>query len=122
MNNNDESNYEIKLFTQILEDIGASKQAAYVEDYLNYLGAKSYIIEKKYVDKDFIIDFSNFYSRSFDIDLKVTKRIHIFKEEISIDRFNSLIENYTETEFNEFKKSYLGFVIVRPITDFKGNP
>jgi hypothetical protein len=122
MKNNDESNYEIKLFTQILEDIGASKQATYVEDYLNHLGAKSYIIEKKYIDKDFIIDFSNFYSRSFDIDLKVTTRIHFFKEEISIDRFNSLIENYTETEFDEFNKLYLGFVIVRPITDFKGNP
>lgn len=116
--------FEIKPFTSICSDIGYSNQAKYIYDYLNYFNTntKSCILEYEYIDKDFLIDFANFYSRSFDINTKSTTRIHFFEKELSINYLKSLIENYDVTECEKLNKSYLGFVIVKPIKDINGNP
>lgn len=58
--------------------LGESKISQYIFQYLNSLKAKTVLLEKDYIDKDYIMDYSYFYSRSFkDIDRK-TVRIHFF--------------------------------------------
>jgi hypothetical protein len=121
MTDNTKLKFEIKSFDSIHPDIGYSNQAEYICDYLKNFEVKSCVLEYEYIDKDFLIDFANFYSRSFDINTKYTTRIHFFEKDITIDYLNDLIENYTENECKKLNDTYLGFVIVKPIQDIKGN-
>jgi hypothetical protein len=89
-----------------------SHQAEYLIRYLAYLNAKTCVLEDKYVDKDYLVDYQKFYSRSFDEDGKFTTRIHFFEAKFSKDEFEETLEN-NDTEY--LRKSYLGFVVIRPI-------
>jgi len=77
------------------ELMGNSSQADYILRYLadRENNAKSCIIEYKYIDKDFIIDYQMFHCRSFDNINRITKRIHFFKNDISIDNLRHALEN-----------------------------
>ncbi len=80
--------------------------------YLADLDAKTCVLEAKYVDKDYLVDYQKFYSRSFDEEKRFTERIHFFVEEFSKTRFEESLE-YNDIEY--LRKSYLGFVVIRPI-------
>lgn len=89
-----------------------SHQAEYLIRYLADLKAKTCVLEDKYVDKDYLVDYQRFYSRSFDEDEKFTTRIHFFVEDFSKTRFEESLEN---NDIEYLRKSYLGFVVIRPI-------
>jgi len=110
--------FEINGWMQI---VGQSNQSKYIFNYLSYLNSKTLIIEENYIDKDYLIDYSKFYARSFDRLDKFTKRIHFFCEEISEDKFNKLLEHGSKKHYKVLENSYLGFVIVKPIKDINGN-
>jgi len=59
-----------------------------------------------------LVDYQKFYSRSFDEDEKFTTRIHFFVEDFSKTRFEESLEN---NDIEYLRKSYLGFVVIRPI-------
>lgn len=88
--------------------------------YLNDLNAKTSIVENKYIDKDYLIDFSKFYSRSYEIDQKFTTRLHFFSESFSYDDFKKVLIEGDEEFFKTIQASYLGFVVVKPIKNSKG--
>lgn len=100
---------------------GQSNQSEYIFNYLSDLNSKTLIIEENYIDKDYLIDYSKFYARSFDRLDKFTKRIHFFCEEISEDKFNKLLEQGNKKYLKILESSYLGFVIVKPIKDMHAN-
>jgi len=60
-----------------------SFQASYLYKYLSKLNARVLINEAEYIDRDFIIDYQKFYSRSFDRIDKFTRRIHFFSSEFT---------------------------------------
>jgi len=92
----------------------------YVEKYPKD-GELFIVKEDNYIDKDYLIDFTNFYARCFDeIDKKVT-RIHFFKSEESKLKalFSSLGKDEDfDTITKQINKEYLGFIIKKPM--FKG--
>jgi len=102
--------------------LGNSKQAKYLIGYLtgDPLNAKTCVLEDKYVDKDYMLDYQNFYSRSFIDGGKFTKRLHFFTVEFSQEEFKkSLEDNYLSYLKDE---NYLGFVVIRPIKDIHNEP
>lgn len=93
----------------------SSNQAKYLVKYLQNLGVKTCILEEQYIDKDYMIDFQKFYARSFERIEKFTKRIHFFNEEFDEEVFLKSLENNDEKLINRFKKSYLGFIVRKPL-------
>ena len=84
------------------------------------MGAKKAIIENQYIDKDYMVDYSKFYARSFVNHIRFTKRIHFFSNYFSKENFFDGIKNNDENFINKLKKSYLGFIVIKPIRDKKG--
>jgi len=98
----------------IQEELGYADQGKYLFRYLTDLKAKTVVVEDPYIDKDYLIDYSNFYARSFKPYKKHTTRLHFFSEEFPEEKFK---ENFHSNE--EFQRiictSYLGFVVIKPI-------
>lgn len=81
-----------------------------VDDYgklHNYLqdDAKTAIIEKRYIDKDYRDTFSNFYSKKLACYPSTTYRIHFFKTVVLLDDLYTLEKHADD---------YIGFSIIRP--------
>lgn len=94
--------------------MGKSSQSLYLNRYLSELKAKTVVVEENYIDKDYLIDYSFFYARSFKHYDRFTKRLHFFSETFSEEDFKKLFD--LDKEFSELlKNTYLGFVIVKPI-------
>ena len=109
-------NISIHSFKHSKKILGSSRVCNYINDYLNTLEAKSVITEHEYIDKDFIIDYSNFYSRAFKKINKTTTRYHFFNKEITRDEFfDGLTSDQNKWLQEKLQDSYLGFVVKKPI-------
>lgn len=53
-------------FRRVHEEMGNSLQSQYLCRYLIPLHVKTVIVEYNYIDKDYLLDYSFFYSRSFE--------------------------------------------------------
>lgn len=100
---------------------GNSEQANYLYKYLNNLDARTCVLEDNYIDKDYLIDYSKFYARSFSGKERFTKRIHFFSENFSEDFFMQVLVNSDKSILKKLEDSYLGFVIIKPIEDSRAN-
>lgn len=122
MNNTNPSYIGVRPFNQVLNELGHSDIAGYLFNYLNDLKAITYITENEYIDKDYLIDYSNFYSRSFDIKEKFTIRLHFFSAFFSKDDLRLLLIECNEKILKKINETYLGFIVIKPIPDSNGNP
>lgn len=98
--------------------VGRSRQANYIYSYLCEQKAKVFVKEE-YIDKSYLIDYQKFYSRSFSNWGKITDRIHFFSKDFTTDDFEKALK---ENKTSFLNKSYLGFVVVKPIKDPSGQP
>ena len=78
-------------------------------DTVEKLGCKTIIIEKNYLDIDYLEEYSAFYCKSFESYPSKTQRLHFFKQ--SIPSYNKL--KYLSS------KGYLGYSVVRPIDSYR---
>jgi len=103
------------------DHLGQSKQADYIYKYIKEcLGGQTSVIEEKYVDKDYFIDYAGFYARSFGNIDRCTKRVHFFSESFDRDYFEDcLIKNHENGIKND---AYLGFVVIKQFKDNFGDP
>jgi hypothetical protein len=88
-----------------------SSQARYIFNYVKFLKCTKIYIEEKYIDKDYIVDYQKFYSRSFNSITNLTSRIHFFKDDMTEESL---------TSSSDLSKSYLGFVIIKPVCNSNG--
>ncbi|HOS81793.1 MAG TPA: hypothetical protein PK445_03620 [Methanolinea sp.] len=110
-------------FDKFFEVAGKSDQSYYIHNYLkSKLEPKSIFIEENYIDKDYLIDFSKFYARSFNIDKKFTTRLHFFNESIENKEFYEGLKNFNKDFHDKLKKAYLGFTVIKPIMDRENQP
>jgi hypothetical protein len=109
---------------QVESELGDSYQAKYILNYLrnSAINAKTAVIENNYVDRDFTIDFSRYYARSFGKKTKCSKRIHFFSNQFGQGEFDGVLEGKRPDILKEIIDSYLGFTIVKPFNDHFGNP
>ena len=96
----------------LFDNYGSGHRYQYLKDYLKEIGTKTWVIEEDYIDKDYMIDYQKYYSRSFQKHERFTKRIHFFSNSFSQEKFLLWLQN---SEIKNLKQSYLGFTIIRPI-------
>jgi hypothetical protein len=104
----------------VIEELfGTSAASHYLSDYLQELSAKTILVEPHYVDRHYIDEFANYYSRSFHAPSAHCSRLHFFKAEKSVVS-QSLIKAFAGSE--QLVKSqqalqgyYKGFVVRRPL-------
>ena len=108
------------LSKQILQEQETRTLLPYLNRYLEGIGARTAVIEHEYVDSDFLDDFARYYARCFsDYDRKC-HRIHFFSIEYS-DHITKDFDGFIcgkpleGRDESYFQKSYLGFVIIRPL-------
>jgi Papain-like cysteine protease AvrRpt2 len=107
----------------ILEKLGSSYAAQYLFEYLTAIQAKSAICEEHYVDRHYLDDFAQYYSRSFNAPVPYCQRLHFFS--ITCDEVNVFLDAacVSSQERNRIEQVlcdyYLGFVVVRPLVGAK---
>ena len=83
--------------------------------HLRILGAKSYVLEDPYIDRDYSADYLQFYARTFRTHARHCKRAHFFSEDIC-----PLLRQSRSTEqlrqLREIARTgYCGFCVIRPL-------
>jgi len=119
---------------ELAPSLGSSPQADYILQYLKQLGTETVVVEDEYIDKDFIIDYAKFFSRSHESFERFTKRLHFFsfvfaeaefEHELDIFKKNNGDNGVADIESNGFisklKENYVGFIILKPILDENGD-
>ena len=120
----DENKYVVPIDDVVLRDhIGHSLQAEYIYNYLKdiELDAKTAIIERNYIDKDFFIDYAGFYARSFEKIDRCTHRIHFFSGQFDQKKFEEILADF-DTEKIKYLANYLGFAVIKQFKDENNNP
>lgn len=99
---------------------GNSAVGRYLHSYLTAIHARTFIKEEDYIDKDYLIDYSKFYARSFDVHKKYTTRYHFFATRFTDEDFKEALESGNQAFFTRLRRKYLGFVVIKPIKDVNG--
>jgi len=89
----------------------------YLCEYLNEsegIGAKTIVIEKRYVSKAYFSDYSNYYSTCFQDYDRFCKRLHFFNKKFDKDFF---VKELLNNKSDFLNRSYLGYVVVKPLPD-----
>jgi len=90
--------------------------STYFQEYFDIIGVKTIIVEYEYVDKDYLEDFSAYYVRSFKPYRRFCTRLHFFTSEFTNKDFATLLSgNKGKIDKDFLSKSYLGFVVVKPL-------
>src|ERR1035437_10109537 len=98
-----------------IEQVSSKNQIRYLTDYLGSqkgLGAKQIVIEEKYINKDYLSDYSNYYSTCFASYGNLCKRVHFFKTNFTESQLKEAI---VSDKHKRIWENYLGFIVVKPI-------
>jgi len=94
--------------------------AKYLFEYLDHedVAAKTIVVERDYVDRDYLQDYTAFYATSFYPYNRFCSRVHFFNIELDKRSFAEIIRGNAKPETQKrFDNSYLGFIVVRPLSD-----
>lgn len=117
------SQYSAINLAQALSNAYTTAESIQIKNHFNYLScylsskeidAKTIVIEENYISKDYLHDYSAYYSLCFEQYPKVCKRVHFFKRTFTEEELNSILLQKKESN-QEFWDDYLGFVVVKPI-------
>ena len=83
--------------------------------HLRALGAKSYVVEDPYIDRDYSADYLHFYARTFRTHDRHCKRVHFFSDDITplLRRPLSTARLHNLRSFA--REAYCGFCVIRPL-------
>jgi hypothetical protein len=92
----------------------ANEQAQYLRCYLSDLGAKAVVEEPEYFDRDYLDEYSAYYSRVATPTSNRCRRLHFFSRPITKETLKAALEG-AATARRSLQTGYLGFVVVRPL-------
>lgn len=88
--------------------------------HLKELNTKTILIESEYIDKDFMIDYSFYYSKSYKDVNRFSRRVHFFSEDIDINKFISILDHEDHEQVMRLESAlqsvYNGFITIKPIS------
>jgi len=90
----------------------SSLSADAVIAHVQSLGAQYAIVEEPYIDKDYSADYLNFYAAAFRNHPRHTRRIHLFQSDVAPVLSQPMVEQQEALN----KAGYIGFVVLRPIS------
>ena len=100
-----------------IKDSSEKEQIKYLERYLSDIGCVSILLELDYVDHDYLDDFANYYVKCFTPYKRYCRRAHFWSINIfDVDIEKAILEN-DESVLEEIDRSYLGFIVVKPLPD-----
>jgi hypothetical protein len=99
------------------EDVIAAKShPRYLDSYFTHLKVKTIVVERRYVDRDYLEDFAAYYVRCFHDYDRHCARLHFFTQSFDESAFTSYVAGTAgEAESDAFKKAYCGFVVIKPL-------
>ena len=101
---------------ELLSSLGDSSQTQYLRSYISDLGGNSVLEEPNYFDRDYLSEFSAFYSTSSKGYPNICRRLHFFDgPPVSRDKIKRAAAGHVAV-LKSLQESYLGFVVVRPIS------
>lgn len=88
----------------------------YFSEYFGELEARTILVERDYVDRDYLEDYAAYYDRCFQDYSRRTQRLHFFSREFGHEDFERCLLG-DPGAFSEahLQASYLGFVVVKPL-------
>jgi hypothetical protein len=108
------SNLVKECFGSRFPDIIQKRQINYIFNYLKEIDASSVVLESKYVDRDFLEDFSNYYVKCFNGYGSKCARLHFFSSEINHSLVESAV-NGCNDDIKYIQDNYLGFIVIKPL-------
>lgn len=88
----------------------------YFTGYFGTLSAKVIVVERNYVDRDFLEDYAAYYVRCFADYARYCARLHFFKRDISEEQLTQLLGGETDGGLmQKLQDDYLGFVVAKPL-------
>ncbi|MCE5230030.1 C39 family peptidase [bacterium] len=107
-----------KFLTALCEGTGEQREAVeqkrqirFLRDHLERLGAHTIVVEKKYIDHDYMEDYAAYYVRCFAGYSRECRRIHFFSKRFSDTDLLAVLRGNDAGCMG----MYLGFIVVRPI-------
>lgn len=73
------------------------------------------LIEDRYISKDFLHDYAEYYALCFENYPKECKRVHLFDRIFTEQEFENVLLSTDESIKNTFWSHYLGNIVVKPI-------
>jgi hypothetical protein len=90
----------------------------YLERYLRNIGAKTIVVEKHYIDRDYLEDFAEYYVRCFHQYSHRCTRLHFFSLDFDEQQFSRfLLDVDNVTNINSLRETYLGFIVLKPLPE-----
>ena len=84
--------------------------------HLRVLGARSYVLEDPYIDRDYSADYLQFYARTFRAHDRHCKRVHFFSSDISPFLLRPLSTERLHQMRDFARTAYCGFCVIRPLS------
>ena len=103
-----------------IESVGSDEHVDYLYRYLNNreIAARTIVKEFDYIDGDFLQDFAAYYVSCFSEYDRHCNRLHFFSESFSRVHFEAILTGRTKSKhLKRLRKSYLGFIVIRPLPD-----
>lgn len=100
-------------FHSVIED-----RASYLFKYLEEIRAETMVAEYDYMDGDYLDDYASYYVKCYVRYKRRCVRLHFFSSKFDSDHFLEYLRIASEiSEPHPLNKSYLGFIVVRPLPD-----
>ena len=94
---------------------GASRVVASIIRHLITVQACSYLLETRYIDRDYSSDYRRFYAQTFKTYDRHCQRVHFFAEDIAPIIGNAAWLKRVELLQATSHRSYRGFCVIRPL-------
>ena len=98
-------------------EVQSRPRTQYLFGYLATIGARSIIVEEKYTDGDYLSDYASYYDSCFEDYPRLCKRLHFFSASFDAAAFDRALRHNDPSAVKLLQKSYLGFVVARPLPD-----
>ncbi|MCE5238723.1 hypothetical protein LLH23_09545 [bacterium] len=91
-------------------------QDDYLRGYLTAMAAKCFIVETRYVDRDYLEEHAAYYVRCFRPYERFCSRIHFFGEAFSQEQIDCIVAGASGQGLTDLLlNAYLGFVVIKPL-------
>ncbi len=96
---------------------GDDSHLRYLTGYLTSLDCHWMVIEDGYIDRDYLDDYANYYSKCFREYKRFCRRIHFFKELREDEFLKYATTGDGEDILQTLQGNYLGFLVVKPLPE-----
>lgn len=88
---------------------------SYFEEYFNELDAQTIVVERYYIDRDYLQDYSGYYVRCFKRYRRRCVRLHFFSMAFDAEDFKQVYFNKGRLSHALLQEEYIGFVVIKPL-------